>query len=1053
MLLRESGGEIVSKYKYSESEAVQKPATQCLRKLGWQVEYCHDYEVLGDNGTLGRESYKDVLLERELKNAMFELNEWLCESECEQAISALKDTFTGSSLQDINESKYKMLRDGIPVKHSLPDGTTQTAHVQVFDFVHPECNSFLVAEELQVHSAYYKRRADIVGFVNGVPLLFIEFKRQDVDVAHAYMGNFTDYQKTIPQLFYYNAFIILSNGIESRVGTLGSAFEYFSEWKRLREGDAGKVNLETMLMGVCNKTTFMDLFQNFILFDHTTTPAAKILAKNHQYLGVNEAYKAFLDRKLNGGKLGVFWHTQGSGKSYSMVFLSEKIRRTTAGSPTFLILTDREELNKQISARYENCGCLAGVSASKYIANSGEDLINKLRGNPSYIFSLIEKFHSPNLKPITPDHDIIIFSDEAHRSNNGIFAENMMKLLPSAARLGFTGTPILDYDNLTARTFGNYVSVYDFADAIADGATVPIFYENRADALKIEKPTIDDELLEEIEKFDLDDDEWEKVESSLSKNLPIMMSEPRLRSIARDFVEHYTGIWGCGKAMFICVNKVTCVMMYNFVQEYWDQALTELEAQLSCASQQERMELQAKIDWMRETEMAVVVSQEQNELDKFEKWGLDILPHREKMTQRNLDIEFKDKENPFRVVFVCAMWLTGFDVKCLSTIYFDKPMKSHGLMQAIARANRVDTGKTNGLIVDYIGIVKQLREAMARYTSKKTSTQTDVVLDKSELFAQISQMVTQIKEFLRELGYDFDRLVSAEAKSFDAISEVCAAADVVLSSDDAKKRFNAMAGKLLTLYKYVSREEMESEAAVEIDAIRAVYSFLNRQRASADITDVMVATQKIVDTHIEATPATAEDKESTRFDISSIDFDVLSAEFAKTSHKNIFVNGLRVTLEASIDDAVHDNPRRAEFFERYQAIIDEYNSEQDKAKIEKTFNDLMELSRDLDNAQKEYIRQGFDNQQQQAVFEMLFKDNLTKNEIVQVKEVSRELVQKIEECLSSMSHWTQKEETRSQVQVLIRNEMWAKMPQSFSEYSLKHYTTQIFEYFYMRDVA
>ena len=687
----------MAKNRYSEEEAVQKPAGELLASMGWEVHYCFDEEELGCAGTLGRESYRDVLLKRDLEYALLELNEWMDETDAAEAIKTLSQAFVGDSLLQTNEAKYKMLRDGIPVRKLDANGAPRTELAQVFDFDHQKMNRFVAAEELWVHGPLHRRRCDLVGFVNGIPLVFMEFKRHDKDIRSAYNDNYTDYQDTVPQIFHFNAFVILSNGLRSRVGTLGSPYEFFNEWKRLSEEDAGSVSLETMLRGMCDREALLDLFQNFILFDHFDTPAAKIMARNHQYLGVNEALEAYKNRKLNDGKLGVFWHTQGSGKSYSMVFLAEKIRRTQPGSPTFLILTDREELNKQISETFESCGCLAGIPAARCRATSGVDLAEKLKGNPSYIFSLIQKFNQTETKPIIPDHDIVVFSDEAHRSNNGIFAENMARLLPTASKMGFTGTPLLSDDQLTARTFGGYVSVYDFGRAVADGATVPLFYENRSDRLSIENPEINDELLQAVEDADLDPDQVDKVKGQLSHGIHIMMSEPRLCAIARDFVAHYTGIWESGKAMFICVNKVTCVMMHNYVQEEWARAIAREKDKLKSMGQQEALEQQRKIAWMESTEMAVVISQEQNEVARFRAWGLDIEPHRRKMEERNLDDEFKDADNPFRIVFACAMWLTGFDVKPLSVMYFDKPLKAHNLMQAIARANRVAKGKSNGL--------------------------------------------------------------------------------------------------------------------------------------------------------------------------------------------------------------------------------------------------------------------------------------------------------------------------------------------------------------------
>ena len=326
-----------------------------------------------------------------------------------------------ASLIQINEEKYALIRDGIPVTVKRPDGKTAEKRARIIDFQNPSNNHFLAIKELKIHGDLYRRRTDIVGFVNGIPLLFIELKKSTVDVKNAYIDNYTDYLDTIPHLFYYNAFLILSNGLEAKVGTLGSKYEFFHEWKRLSEQEVGSVALETMLRGICKKDNFLDLLENFILFDHSGGHTSKILARNHQYLGVNEAIKTYAARELKNGKLGVFWHTQGSGKSYSMVFLAQKIRRKFAGSPTIVVLTDREELNKQISETFENCGLLGKAKAGQFMATNGDDLIAKLRGNPSFIFTLIQKFNQPDAQPLHPDHDVLILSDEAHRSQYGVF--------------------------------------------------------------------------------------------------------------------------------------------------------------------------------------------------------------------------------------------------------------------------------------------------------------------------------------------------------------------------------------------------------------------------------------------------------------------------------------------------------------------------------------------------------------------------------------------------------------------------------------------------------
>ena len=564
-----------------------------------------------------------------------------------------------------------------------------------------------------------------------------------------------------------------------------------------------------MLLGICKKENFLDLLENFILYDHSDGRTAKIFARNHQYLGVNVAVNAYAHRKLTDGKLGVFWHTQGSGKSYSMAFLAQKIRRKMSGSPTFVVLTDREELNTQISDTFENCGILGKDSKAKQcIATSGEDLIAKLKGNPSFIFTLIHKFNKSDVEPIYPDHDIIIMSDEAHRSQYGLYADNMMKLLPTAARIGFTGTPLLSHDNITARTFGGYISVYDFKRAVEDGATVPLYYENRGAKLDdLQNPEITDEILDAIEAADLDSAQQEKLEKEFEKSIHILTSEPRLRSIAKDFVQHYSDVWTSGKAMFVCLNKVTCVRMYDYVQEYWKEAINRLRKQIKTSTQQEAQELERKLKWMEETDMAVVISQDQNEIQTFKAWGLDIETHRRKMVKRDLDKEFKDAENPLRIVFVCAMWLTGFDVKCLSCLYLDKPLKAHTLMQTIARANRVNEGKSNGLIIDYIGIVKALKKALAEYTANVGNHDgVDPTIDKEQLIDRILELIGTVTFFFKQKDVYLSDFV--EVDGFNRLAKLHEAANAVCDSAESKQTFTAYASELHKLMKYIDRDDI-----------------------------------------------------------------------------------------------------------------------------------------------------------------------------------------------------------------------------------------------------
>jgi type I restriction enzyme R subunit len=681
------------------------------------------------------------------------------------------------------------------------------------------------------------------------------------------------------------------------------------------------------------------------------------------------------------------------------------------------------------------------------MASSGEDLIAKLKGNPSFIFSLIQKFNNPEEKPIIPDHDIIILSDEAHRTQNGIFADNMCKLLPTASRIGFTGTPLFTYDNITERTFGGYVSIYDFKRAVEDGATVPLYYENRADLLHIHNPEINDELLEAIEAADLDIDQKAKVELELRNDIQILTSKPRLDAIAKDFVSHYSELWTTGKAMFICVNKTTAVRMYNLAMEYWAEKIKEIEKSLHTASQQEYLELERKLVWMKSTEMAVVVSQEQNEVAHFEKWGLDIRPHREKMEKRELDKEFKDPDNPFRIVFVCAMWLTGFDVKCLSNIYLDKPLKAHTLMQTIARANRVYEGKSNGLIIDYVGVVKALRKALADYTATAGGTISDPTPDKEKLFARIFELLKEITDYMKEKGFELASLVNATG--FVKLALVQAGANAMCDSEETKKRFEIMARELFKIFKYVERHEVSDDHRAYKNAISAVYDQLQEKRKYADTTDLMVAVNRIVSEYVFVKEDfTGVKEESKRFDISKIDFERLRQEFAKAKNKNLLLKDLKDLVEDRLADMMKLNPTRINYYERYQKIIEEYNAEQDKALIEKTFIDLLNFVNDLDDEEKRYVREGFENEEELAIYDLLTKDSLTPAEIKKIKQLSKILLERIKAKIKELDHWTEKEETRAAVDVLIRDTLWSELPESYDEVALGAYRQRIYEFVY-----
>ena len=1037
-------------WEYSENILVQESAGALLHdELGWDVVFAYNQETLGENGTLGRKSYHEVLLTRYVVKALRRLNKWLSDAQIAEALHSLDSRLSTETLLQTNEKYYRMILDGVDVTVKTPDGRTETRKALLIDFNNPGNNDFLAVKEMKIHGALHRRRTDIVGFVNGIPLLFIELKRNDVDVENAYTDNYRDYQDTIPQLFYYNAFVMLSNGEEAKVGTLGSSYEFFHEWKRLKEEDEGDVALETMLRGICKKENFLDIVENFILYDHEEDFTAKILAHNHQYLGVNEAVKAYRDRKIRDGKLGVFWHTQGSGKSFSMLFLSQKIRRKFSGSPTIVVVTDREELNNQISDTFANCGLLGAVKPSEYIASSGSNLISKLKGNPKYIFTLIHKFNDFTAPPIIPDHDIIIMSDEAHRTQYGTLAENMARMLPTASKIGFTGTPLFTNDDITRRTFGDYVSIYDFKRAVDDGATVPLLYENRGEKIKeISNPAITKEILDAIERADVDPDQEEKLEREFAQEIHLLTAEKRLRIIAKDFVEHYTDLWTTGKAMFVCLNKVTCVRMYNYAQEYWQEKLQQLKQQQKTLSQQEALELGKKIKWMEETEMCVVISQEQNEIQTFQKWGLDIIPHRAKMESRELDKEFRKPHTTFRVVFVCAMWLTGFDVKPLSCLYLDKPLKAHTLMQTIARANRVSMGKENGLIIDYVGIVKALRNALAEYTADHNGPKgTDPTIDKEKVINRVYKVIAECEKFMAENGFVLQELI--DAKNFKKLSLLKTAANAMCATPAIKKTFQTFAAEIIRLVKYLNFDDITAEARAKKNAIEAVYKELLKKRKHVDITDLTVEINQIVNEYISIENNLPE-QGSTQLDLSKINFEVLQREFAKTKNKRLLMKDLEEVIAQAIAKIMRDNPNSGthiDFLKKYQEIIEEYNGEQDRAMIERVFEELLRLSRELDEEKKRYIREGFDNVEELAMYDLLFSENLSKDDIKKLKAVSVDLLNKLKDQIRKLDHWTDKEETQAVVAIIIRDTLWSELPEDCMP-NFDLYRDKVYRYMY-----
>lgn len=457
---------------------------------------------------------------------------------------------------------------------------------------------------------------------------------------------------------------------------------------------------------------------------------------------------------------------------------------------------------------------------------------------------------------------------------------------------------------------------------------------------------------------------------------------------------------------------------------------------------------------MEETEMAVVISQEQNEIQTFKKWGLDIQYHRNKMVKNELDKGFKDSANPLRVVFVCAMWLTGFDVKCLSCLYLDKPLKAHTLMQTIARANRVAEGKSNGLIIDYIGIVKALRKALADYTANVGCIDgTDPTVDKVKLIERILDTLEKAKLFLAERGFVLQDLICSY--DFPKMYYLQKGANIVCGTVEERKTFSAYASELNRLIKYTDRDDIDRNVRKEYESVAAIYAEIKKKRKHINITDLMVEINNIISDYVEIEHSYMINEEVKRFDISGIDFDLLRREFAKVKNQNLLMRDLEEIIQLKLDRMLFTNPERINYYERYQKIIDDYNSEQDRATIEKTFMDLMDLANKMNQEEQRYVREGFKSDEELTLYDMLFRNDLNKNDIKKLKTVAAELLNKIKAKISEYDHWTDKQETKAAVDNLIRDTLWAELPECYDEASIWGYRQRIYEYVYThyKDVA
>lgn len=1046
---------------YSEDNLVEQATVDVLESLGWSVTTAWHKEKFDGNATLGRDDKSQVILKKTLLEKLKEFNPDLPERAYIDAYLQIIQRVADKTLSRINKEKYQLLRDGVEVSFQNDKGELEKKKLRVFDFKDALKNDFLAVRQLEVLGEIYLRRPDVIGFVNGIPLVFFELKAHTRDLFHAYDDNLRDYKNTIPHLFYTNAFVILSNGLDksdengTKVGTITSPFKFFHEWKRIEEDEEGIVSLDTTIRGTCDKRRFMDIFENFLLFSDDGGDIVKIMSKNHQFLGVNKTLNNTTSSEKLKSKLGVFWHTQGSGKSYSMVFLSQKIHRKFQGSYTVLVVVDRSELESQIYDTFTDVGAVK--ANEKVVARSRKHLRELLQQNHKYIFTLIHKFsidpkQESEYPLLSSREDIIVISDEAHRTQGGVYARNMrFNALPNASYLGFTGTPIIKgEEELTKNIFGEYVSIYDFKSAIDDGATLPLSYINKGEKLKLENQKIDDEMIEILESENLSDDEVRKLDRMYKTSYPILTAEKRLRTIARDLVWHFNERGYQGKGMLVALDKPTALRMYSFIEEYWQEYLLEFESRIgSAVDEQEELELKQKRRVVAQTEICVVVSSEQNEQEKFKKLGLDITPHRKKMIERDLEKEFKDAENPFRLVIVCAMWITGFDAPCISTVYLDKPIKGHTLMQTIARANRVyDDEKENGLIVDYGNVYQKLEEAYSVYggggkggssggaTSSPTKTN-------AELALQLKESIDEIVLNLADLGFCIDDLV--DAKPIEKLALIKDAIEAVSLNETTRVEFEVKSRDMFRKYKALYPEEEVKPFLKRYSAIEAIYNGLNQKVKKADISDIVLQLQRVVDENIEIEQDLT--KDDVYIDLSRLDFDMLKKAYEKISSKNTMVYDLQKAIDQKLKKMLAENPLRLEYYEQYLKIIDEYNRGKDAQTTKKVFKDLVELLDKLSEEDTRAVKEGLD-EETLAIFDLLKKENLTKKELEDVKKVAKKMLEMLKAQKLKVMRWRESEQVKAQVNTTIHDHLLYLPKEGYTDDEVEAKATDVYQHIY-----
>ena len=1055
----------------SEDQIEQALLKKLKNEFGFELLNCYTADAEDLNDRSNRASKREVILADRLKRSAVRLNKHIPESAIDEALDRFRDRRVAMSLIAANREIEGLIRDGIPVEYENKQGKKEQERVRLIDFTQPPVkgrNEFLAVSQLWIKAEHGYRRPDVLLYVNGIPLVFIELKNSNIKLRTAFDDNLVTYKQEIPLLFHTNAFCILSNAIETRVGSMTAEWEHFFTWMRV-EDEKEKIDreqiqkkgtsLELAAAGLCAPDKLLDYVENFVLFYKET---GKIIAQNHQFIGVNHAYETFQRRRELKGKLGVFWHTQGSGKSFSMIFYVRKIFRKLTGNFTFVVVTDRDDLDGQIYRNFLHTGTVQKSEAAQ--PKNSEEMRKFLGQNKRMVFTLIQKFRydaGRKYPLLSGRDDIAVIVDEAHRTQYKALAENMRAGLPNANYLAFTGTPLLGKERKTNAWFGDYVSEYNFQQSMDDGATVPLFYQKRVPEVQNQNENLSEEFYQILEDENLDEKQIEKLEKKFATEMEVIKRDDRLEKIAQDIVYHFPRRGYLGKGMVISVDKFTAVKMYNKVQRLWKEEIKKLVGKIAKATNDiEKTRLKKMRDYMNAVQMAVVVSAEAGEEEKFKAQKLDIKPHRDRMDKldgqgHDIEYNFKDPPDPLQLVFVCAMWLTGFDAPTVSTLYLDKPMKDHTLMQTIARANRVTSwqvsgvSKRNGEIIDYYNVFRNMKRALKDYAQGQDDK--PPVQEKDALFALLDDAIAQGLAFCKEKEVRLEEML-AEKNIFDKLGSFTGFANKLLANDEWRKGFIVYQNTISSLYEACKPEVLIRNKGRVVAAFEYLRGVIDSIIQQADIDAVSQRISELLDESVIVDPAHGIAEEHAEYriihkgrtwDLSKIDFDKLKAQFEDTAYKNIEIADLRAFVEQKLKLMLEQNVSRADFAQRLQAIIDQYNA--GGSSTENYYDELLKFTRDMKDEDERHIREGL-TEDELEIFDLLMKEGLTKDETQKVKLAAKSLLHRLleEKPKVLVQDWFKDNQTQKIVRSAVEQVLDSKLPESYDRVVFREKLDSVF---------